>query len=210
LRAVEGVALGEKADHKGAMSSSRAQLGLLRAAMAGTALALCTTAWAGDPAEDQNLAHDPSVVPEQGTSTKMMIAGGAIALGWYGVGVGTSYLWQDSPGAHDLRVPVVGPFQALANTRCSDAESGCNTFILALRTLLTSLSAVGQVGGLAIMGEALLFPKPSSTGDNASTGPVRWHLPEREVHDAPGVDSLIVLPLVTEGDGIGLALSAEF
>jgi hypothetical protein len=136
----------------------------------------------------------------------MMITGGAIALGWYGVGVGTSYLWQDSPGSHDLRVPIVGPIQALTKTRCADAESGCNTFTLLLRTLLTTLSAVGQVGGVAIMGEALFFPKSSAPTETTQ----RWRLPEREARDAPGVDSLMVLPLVTEGDGIGLALSAEF
>jgi hypothetical protein len=190
---------------------------LLGATMVLALLAVSSAAWAGDPAEEKNPEHDPAVVPEQGTQTKMMIAGGAIALGWYGVGFGTSYLWQDSPGAHDLRVPVVGPFQALAKTRCADAESGCNTLTLVLRTILTSLSAVGQVGGVAIMGEALFFPKPSSTGSSGSTeltagsgGAGRWRLPEREARDAPGVDSLIVLPLVTEDDGIGLALSAEF
>lgn len=187
---------------------SRLQLGLIRAAAAFAVLPVCSVVWAGDPAEDQNPTHDPAVVPPQGTSTKMMIAGGAIALGWYGVGVGTSYLWQDSPGSHDLRVPVVGPIQALTKTRCSDAESGCNTFTLVLRTLLTSLSAVGQVGGLAIMGEALLFPKPDGSASGSTAQ--RWRLPEREARDAPGVDSLLVLPLVTEDNGIGLALSAEF
>jgi hypothetical protein len=186
----------------------RAQLALLRVAGALVVLQVCAVAHAGDPAEEQNPTHDPSVVPESGTSTKMMIAGGAIALGWYGVGVGTSYLWQDSPGARDLRVPVVGPIQALTKTRCADAEGSCNTFTLVLRTLLTTLSAVGQVGGVAIMGEALFFPKPDSSATGGSAQ--RWRLPDREARDAPGVDSLMVLPLVTEDNGIGLAFSAEF
>lgn len=187
--------------------SRHAQLGLLRAAVALTVLPLSAVAYAGDPDEQQDPTHDPAVVPPQGTQSKMMIAGGAIALGWYGVGVGTSYLWQDSPGSRDLRVPIVGPIQALTKTRCADAEGSCNTFTLVLRTLLTTLSAVGQVGGVAILGEALFFPKPNEASDNAAQ---RWRLPEREARDAPGVDSLMVLPLVTEDDGIGLALSAEF
>jgi hypothetical protein len=186
----------------------RIQLGLLSAASALVVSQVCAIAHAGDPAEEQNPTHDPAVVPESGTQTKMMITGGAIALGWYGVGVGTSYLWQDSPGARDLRVPVVGPIQALTKTRCADAEGSCNTFTLVLRTILTSLSAVGQVGGVAIMGEALFFPKASSSSTDSAAQ--RWRLPDREARDAPGVDSLMVLPLVTEDDGIGLALSAEF
>jgi hypothetical protein len=185
----------------------RAQLGLLSVAGAFAVLQVCAVAHAGDPDEQQDPTHDPKVVPPEGTQTKMMITGGAIALGWYGVGVGTSYLWQDSPGSSDLRVPIVGPIQALTKTRCADAESGCNTFTLLLRTLLTTLSAVGQVGGVAIMGEALFFPKPNAATDNATQ---RCRLPERQARDAPGVDSLMVLPLVTEDDGIGLALSAEF
>jgi hypothetical protein len=186
----------------------RVQLGLLSAVGAFAVLQVCTVAHAGDPAEEQNPTHDPSVVPAAGTQTKLMITGGVIALGWYGVGVGTSYLWQDSPGSSDLRVPVVGPIQALTKTRCADAESSCNTFTLVLRTLLTTLSAVGQVGGVAIMGEALFFPKPDSSAGGSTAQ--RWRLPEREARDAPGVDSFMVLPLVTEDDGIGLALSAEF
>jgi len=91
--------------------------GLIRGAVTLALLGVSTAAWAGDPAEDQNAAHDPAVVPEEGTQSKMMIAGGALALGWYGVGLGTSYLWQDSPGAHDLRVPVVGPIQDTCASR---------------------------------------------------------------------------------------------
>jgi len=161
-------------------------------------------AWAGDPAQEQAAEHDPTVFPEQGTSTKMLLTGAAIAVGWYGAGVGTSYLWPDSPGASDLRVPVVGPFAALSKTGCGNAEGSCNTFTLILRTILTTLSAVGQVGGVAIMGEALLFPSPATQ----PTAP-RAHALELR-RDAPGVDSLLVVPLVTEDNGVGLSLTAEF
>jgi hypothetical protein len=162
------------------------------------------SAWAGDPAEEHIKDADPAAVPESGTGTKMFLVGAALTAGWYGAAVGTSYLWTDSPGAHDLRLPVVGPFEALAKTRCADAEHHCNTFTLVLRTLMTTLSAVGQVGGVAVMGEALFLPRGAPrTSVAAVTAAVARG-------DEPGVDSFTVLPLATEDGKVGLSLDIQF
>jgi hypothetical protein len=159
------------------------------------------SAWAGDPAEEHIKDADPAAVPESGTGTTMFLVGAAITAGWYGAAVGTSYLWTDSPGAHDLRLPVVGPFEALGKTRCADAEHHCNTFTLMLRTLMTTLSAVGQVGGVAVMGEALFLPHsaPRPVASARAGG-----------GDKPGVDSFMVLPLATEDGKVGLSLDIHF
>lgn len=79
-------------------------------------------------------------------------------VGWYGVGVGTSLLWSDAPGADELYIPVAGPWMALAETGCPDSEPDCSIVEVILRATLTTLSGVGQVGGIGIIGEGLFVP----------------------------------------------------
>jgi hypothetical protein len=156
---------------------------------------------AGDPAEEQQPEHDPGTVPPAGTNTNLIIAGAAFSVGWYGVAFGTSYLWTKSPGASDLRVPIAGPFMALAKTGCADRETSCTPFTVVLRTILTTLSAVGQVGGVAVMAEGLFLPSGPRDGQR-SAGRARG--------DRAGFDSVAVVPLATEDGNIGLLLSGEF
>ena len=103
---------------------------------------------------------NPSGAPPPSTRPNLVLIGAAVAAGWYGAAYGTSYLWPDSDGASSLRIPVAGPYMALAKTGCSSRESAadCGTFTVVLRTILTSLSAVGQTGGVLAMLEGVFVP----------------------------------------------------
>jgi hypothetical protein len=164
-------------------------------------LALSPNAHAGDPADDLKPQHDPGVLPPDTTSNSMLLTGAALTVGWYGAAVGTSYLWQDSPGAKDLRIPVAGPVLALAKTGCSDEED-CNAVWVVFRTILSSLSAVGQVGGVAVMAEALFLPRAAS--ERQASARV---LPARG--DRPGIDAMSLVPVATDAS-VGLSFSAQF
>jgi hypothetical protein len=87
-------------------------------------------------------------------------------VGWYGVGAGTRFLWSDAPGAEDLLIPVAGPWMALAQTGCPESEPDCSIVETILRATLTTLSGVGQIGGIGIIGEGLFVPTRS---DRAAT-----------------------------------------
>ena len=97
-------------------------------------------------------------LPPPSAPENHLIGGAAMTVGWYGVGVGTSFLWSDAPGAEELRIPVAGPWMSLAETGCPKDDPDCSIVIVILQAVLTTLSGVGQVGGLAVMGEALFVP----------------------------------------------------
>jgi len=132
-------------------------------------------------------------LPGPAARTNALIGGSAMLVGWYGVGAGTSFLWSDAPGAEELRIPVAGPWMALAKTGCPDSEPDCSIVEVIIRATLTTLSGVGQIGGIAIIGEGLFVPTRS----------------ERAAKKAPELNAQ-VQPLVAGRDGIGLGVVGNF
>ncbi len=140
------------------------------------------------PAHDELL---PPEYPSPGTDATVAIAGGAVFAGWYGGALGASLLWSDAPGAKELRYPVVGPWMSLAHTGCADDDRNCSTSTVVLRAVLTVFSGVGQLGGLAALGEGLFL----------RTEKPRPKLPQATVTGAP---------FVAGRDGFGLAVVGAF
>jgi hypothetical protein len=136
--------------------------------LAGVACALlgAHSARAEEPTIDEVRYH-PTELPPDGARARVLITGAALTVGWYGVGVGTSYLWPDAKNARDLRVPVVGPWMALGSVGCGTHESNCRDAIVVVRTALAVLSGVGQAGGLLAFAEGLFM----NTGNAASEAP---------------------------------------
>jgi hypothetical protein len=97
----------------------------------------------------------------------MMLVGLGLTVGWYGVGVGTSYLWPDAKNSRDLRLPIVGPWMALGDVGCGANESNCRDAIVVVRTTLAVLSGIGQAGGLLAFVEGLFL----DTGTAAAEAP---------------------------------------
>jgi hypothetical protein len=147
------------------------------------------------PAPDTN----PAVFPSPGAQPSLILVGAVVAAGWYGAGVGVSYLYPDSPGASSLRIPVAGPYMALAKTGCGDDELGCGTFTLVFRTILTGISAVGQTGGILAMVEGVFLP----TRTSREATPEAPRLRRRET-------SVSVTPMVSSRDAIGLGVVGQF
>src|SRR5262245_49370920 len=76
--------------------------------------------------------YDSTVYPPGSTRYKLVLVGVGVTAAWYGAGYGFSALWPDAPGADDLRIPVAGPWMALADTGCADDDPDCSTFIVVL------------------------------------------------------------------------------
>ncbi len=110
----------------------------------------------------------PVELPDSSARSTHIIAGAATTLVWYGVAVGHSYLWSDNPGAEELRLPVVGPWLSLGKTGCPKDEPDCSTVLVVVQAVLTTLTGVGQVGGLAIIGEGLFVPTRSESKSQSS------------------------------------------
>ncbi len=137
----------------------------------------------------------PVELPDSSARANHIIAGAATTLVWYGVAVGHSYVWSDNPGAEELRLPVVGPWLSLGKTGCPKDEPDCSTALVVVQAVLTALSGVGQVGGLAIIGEGLFVPTRSESKTQSSK---------------PTELRASVQPFTPGRDGVGLGLVGTF
>jgi hypothetical protein len=179
--------------------ASRAPLpcvGLLAAFVAASSFA--PSAHADEPVAPE-VDTNPSTLPPPAARPNLLLVGAAFTVGWYGVAVGTSYLWDKSDSASALRIPVAGPYMALAKTGCSSNESSCNTFTVFIRTVLTSLSLVGQTGGILAMLEGAFV----RTGAGAS-------IKERPARVKPPTRHVAVVPTSVSATGAGVAVFGEF
>lgn len=154
---------------------------------------------------------NPSVLPSSAARTNLLLVGAGATVAWYGVAVGSSYLWPDADQASSLRIPVAGPFIALAHTGCGENENPCETLTVIVRTTLSVLSAVGQVGGLAAMTEGV-FLKTAPPGREQPAQRLR-----RASTDAPSALNFSVAPApAVPGapssalSGLSIAVSGRF
>lgn len=136
---------------------SRTRAGWIAAGAVVSACALAPNARADEPTPSESTMN-PRVYPEPPAQPNLLLIGAGVTAGWYAAAFGISYIWPESDGASSLRIPVAGPYMALAKTGCSSREPSCGTFTLVLRTVLTSLTAIGQTGGVLAMAEGLFLP----------------------------------------------------
>jgi hypothetical protein len=145
---------------------------------------------------------DTGAYPPPETRWKLALVGLGVTSAWYGAAVGFSYAWPDAPGADDLRIPVAGPWMALADTGCADDDPGCSTFTVVLRAILTTMDAVGQAGGVLVAAEALFMPTQEQAG-----APRRRPLPRLESRSGVRVRPT---PFTAGRDGVGLGVVGSF
>jgi len=162
------------------------------AALALAALGSASEAAAEEPTIDQ-IEYHPAELPPESARPRVILVGAALAAGWYGAAVGTSYLWPDAPNAKDLRLPVVGPWLALGDVGCGSGESNCTTAPLVLRTALAVVSGVGQAGGLLAIVEGLLMdtgssPASTSAPSDKSKQGASWSAAPLMLSDGAGIE----------------------
>lgn len=101
-------------------------------------------------------AEQPKRYPPSSVRPKL-IAGGLVVTGLaYGAGFLAAQSWPEVPGSSELKIPVVGPWIALAKNDCAPDDPDCG-FILYLRGFLTIVDGLLQAGGLAIAGEGIFM-----------------------------------------------------
>jgi hypothetical protein len=166
-------------------------------------------AWAGparaeEPTLDET-KYNPTELPPDGAGGRLMLAGALLTVGWYGASVGTSYLYADAPNAKDLRIPVVGPWMALADVGCGDNESRCSNGSVILRTALAVIGGVGQLGGLLAFTEGVFV----STRSDAPANQTPNAAAKKEAVLRSDRASWIALPVALP-DGIGVEWIGHF
>lgn len=142
----------------------------------------------------------PAQLPPPASRWKTVGLGLGFAGVWYAGAWGLrEWFWSQSPGAQDLRYPIVGPWMDLYKTGCPSNDKNCGTFGLVARTVLVVIDGVGQVGGLAVALDGLFTP----TAPHAA-------MQARRVRN-PAVPQLspIPVPWSTTGGG-GLSFVGQF
>ncbi len=111
--------------------------------------------------------------PPSSVRPKLIGGGLAITAIAYGVGIVAATSWPDAPGAEALKIPVVGPWMAIAQNKCGDPTvTDCSGSIW-LRGILTAVGGIAQLGGLGIVAEGIFMkteataPKPAEAEQSA-------------------------------------------
>ncbi|HET7538335.1 MAG TPA: hypothetical protein VFK05_00640 [Polyangiaceae bacterium] len=99
----------------------------------------------------------PDEYPPPSARRNLLLVGFGSSLAWYGGALIASYSVEDQRMAKDLRIPIAGPWMALSHTGCNGGPE-CNTLLVVLGAILTSLDGVGQIAGLGLAGEGLFMP----------------------------------------------------
>lgn len=133
----------------------------------------------------------------------LLLATGAATTGlFYLGGLGIGEAWRDAPGRPDLKYPIAGPFMDLAQTGCPSNDSSCSKFQLALRTVLISIDALGQVGGLALMLQGAVLGTASVDAPRAT--------PSANLRRTNEKLTVVAVPWVDGRSGGGLSLTGRF
>lgn len=99
-----------------------------------------------------------------------LIAGGlSLTAGTYLAAFLSGTVWDDVPGADALKVPVVGPWVALAQSGCGPGQDSCAAELV-LRTILTVLDGLAQVGGVGIAAEGIFMTTEAEGPDAVAEG----------------------------------------
>lgn len=168
---------------------------LVAAALAGLTLGLARPCAADEPVPPQR--YHPGEYPRPGARGSLFLVGAATTTVWYGLALAPALVWPDAPGAGDLRIPVAGPWMALAHTGCGAGNSDCSMVWVVARAILIGLDGVGQAGGLAVMAEAAFLPTavpPKKTARPRRAPAVQWS----------------AAPMVTGAGAIGMGLVGRF
>jgi hypothetical protein len=162
-------------------------------------------ATAGAQSADRPAAeHDSSssVAPEYpppSTRWKLMAGGIATTGLFYGAAAGMSFAYPDAPGARDLRIPVVGPWIAIANNGCSADDPDCSQWWVALRTVVTAIDGLAQAGGLGVFLEGVFLPTQQPASDTVP-----------DTKKPPKDFSFVAAPTALGSRGIGFGVSGSF
>jgi hypothetical protein len=110
-----------------------------------------------------------------------LLGGLGLTAGFWALNTGSSYVFPDSSGMTQLRIPVAGPWMGLANNHCPD--DGCDAGFY-FRTFYFIFSGIAQAGGIGVALESILVPTaaPGAVRALPRPGPTG---PTEEAPDSP-------------------------
>lgn len=146
--------------------------------------------------------------PPPSTRYKIIGAGALTTGAFYGAAAGMSFAFPDAPGAKDLRIPIAGPWMAIANNGCPPNEPDCSRVWVAIRTILTAIDGLGQAAGLGIILEGIFLPTQEAIAESPPT--TRPRVQPEAPESLPGPLFYLPTPTVMGQHGVGVSLGGIF
>lgn len=158
------------------------------------------------PPEVADLANTPVApsnappvyeLPPPETRWAVLGTGLAVTGVSYGLALGAGYAWPDARTSDELKIPIAGPWMAIADTGCTEDEPDCSTVLLVVTAILSGVDGVVQAGGLGIALESVFM--------QTASGEPRREKPRTS--DAPTVRPV---PVIVGKHGVGLGVAGTF
>lgn len=114
----------------------------------------------------------PDELPPPSARLRLLGYGTALAAGSYGAALAASFSFPDDPGTADLRIPLVGPWLKLGQTRlCPSAadDPTCNNVYQVAGAIFVGLDGLIQAGSLALLVQSIFLR--TSSGSESNSGP---------------------------------------
>lgn len=147
---------------------------------------------------------DPNLMryPPRGVRWGLILGGSTLTLGAYVASLSAGFGWPEVAGSDMLKIPIAGPWIALAQNECSkdiledDGSCGASIYV---RGVLEVLSGLVQVAGLPLIGEGIFMtteaPGKVDPAADPSAAPKETSL----------IHSMTIAPIVTPTTaGIGI------
>lgn len=134
----------------------------VRLLVATAALAAAAPAAAQEPPQRPE-RRESDALPPSSVRLPTILGGLGMTTGFWALGYGTAELSGGDVAYEKLRVPIVGPFQALKAQNCGDSGCGFTTYF---SYAYFSFQALAQVGGLGVALTGMVIPT-----SNAAPGP---------------------------------------
>ena len=151
-----------------------------------------------------------------------LVGGGlGVTAAFYAIAQPFAYTSSNTPGVRDLRIPVAGPWIAIANNGCAPHDPYCSKFSVWFRGILTALDGIGQAGGLLIALEGAFLTTSSAPQSPVTQTPTqtptrspapRNNTPSNEQDPQPPPRNLFFAPIpMGVGDsGMGISVTGVF
>lgn len=123
-----------------------------------------------------------------------------------------SFAFPDAPGAKDLRIPIAGPWMAIANNGCPPNEPDCSKVWVVMRTILTAIDGIGQAAGIGFALEGIFLPtqEPRPKSERPRPDLPGPNLDEEPEPPPSGPLFYIPTPTVVGERGVGVSFGGIF
>ncbi|WP_437777497.1 hypothetical protein [Sorangium sp. So ce1097] len=106
--------------------------------------------------------------PPSSVRAKLIVGGVAVTALAYGAGFAAASAWPEVPGSSELKIPIAGPWMALAKNGCAADDPDCGAKLY-VRGALTVVGGLAQLAGLALVGEGIFMTTEARPAQAPST-----------------------------------------